>query len=183
MGRPSLGKTFILQIQVRCWLSALLDNGDCSCMTRNARSADVVLVMVSRAPMPVHSAHDENAETPEPEDTKLRLPANASDLEKELLLKMRHDWHVPETALMIVFAVRLQTWLISFAWLASIPIAHHFSVGPVYILSTLILVIFLNLGSRQQGEASAYSIFNNFQELPGQLNAGRLDDQLRRGQM
>ena len=152
-------------------------------MTRNARSADVVLVMVSRAPMPVHSAHDENAETPEPEDTKLRLPANASDLEKELLLKMRHDWHVPETALMIVFAVRLQTWLISFAWLASILIAHHFSVGPVYILSTLILVIFLNLGSRQQGEASAYSIFNNFQELPGQLNAGRLDDQLRRGQM
>ncbi|KAL0055170.1 hypothetical protein WJX82_008128 [Trebouxia sp. C0006] len=37
--------------------------------------------------------------------------------------------------------------------------------------------------ARQQGEASAYSIFNNFQELPGQLNAHRLDDQLRHGQM
>ena len=145
-------------------------------------NADVVLVMVSRGPMPTHSAHEADA-VPEPEDNKVRLPVDASDLERKLLLKLRHDWHLPETALMIVFTVRLQTWLVFITWLASIPIAHALSIGPLYILGTLILVIFKNLGNRQPGEASAYSIFNNFQELPGQLNAGRLDDQLRRGQM
>ena len=56
-------------------------------------------------------------------------------------------------------------------------------VGPLYVLVTIVAVIFGNLGTRAQGEASAYSVFNNFRELPGQLNAGRLDDQLRRGQM
>ena len=138
--------------------------------------------MVTRAALPLHSARDE-IEAPEAEDTKLRLPPDASALERKLLLKMRHDWHVPETALLLFFALHLRTWLLFLAWLASIPIAHAFSVGPVYILGSLILVIFLNLGRRQQGEASAYSIFNDFRELPGQLNAGRLDDQLRRGQM
>ena len=132
--------------------------------------------------MPIHSAHDEDV-APEPEETKVRLPVNASDLERNLLLKLRHDWQLPESALMVVFAVRLQTWLIFITWLASIPIAHALSIGPLYILGTLILVIFRNLGNRQPGEASAYSIFNNFQELPGQLNAGHLDDQLRQGQM
>ena len=149
---------------------------------RKCLNADVVLVMVSRGPMPTHSAHDEDT-APEPEDTKVRLPVNASELDRKLLLKLRHEWHLPESALMVVFAVRLQTWLMFIAWLASIPIAHALSIGPLYILGTLILVIFKNLGNRQPGEASAYSIFNNFQELPGQLNAGRLDDQLRRGQM
>ena len=84
---------------------------------------------------------------------------------------------------MLIFAIKLRTWLILFAWLAGAPIVHVLQLGPIYVLGSLILVIFLNLGSRQQGEASAYSIFNNFQELPGQLNAGRFDEQLRQGHM
>ncbi len=56
-------------------------------------------------------------------------------------------------------------------------------VGEIYVLVTMVTVIFCNLGTRKAGEASAYSIFNNFRELPGQLNANMLDDQLRRGQM
>ena len=56
-------------------------------------------------------------------------------------------------------------------------------VGALYVLATLMLLIFMNLGTRKPGEASAYSVFNNFRELPGQLNANRLDDQIRRGQM
>ncbi|KAL3133178.1 hypothetical protein ABBQ38_007069 [Trebouxia sp. C0009 RCD-2024] len=147
--------------------------------------SDVVLVMVTRGPTPVHPAHDEDDEdvAVEPEETKVRLPANASNIERKLLLRLRHDWHLPEYVLMVVFAVHLQTWLIFVAWLASIPIAHAMSIGPLYILGSLILVIFRNLGKRQPGEASAYSIFNDFQELPGQLNAGRLDEQLRHGHM
>ena len=56
-------------------------------------------------------------------------------------------------------------------------------VGEMYVLVTLVTLILCNLGTRREGEASAYSIFNNFRELPGQLNANVLDDQIRRGQM
>ncbi len=57
-------------------------------------------------------------------------------------------------------------------------------VGPVYVLASLAALIFFNLGTRKAGEASAYSIFNaGFRELPGQLNAATMDDQLRRGQL
>lgn len=145
---------------------------------------DVILAMKARPPAPVYSMHEHDAcELEEPEETKVRLPANASALERTLLAKLRHDYHLSEAALTVIFAIRLQTWLIFLAWVAGAPLAHAFSFGPIYVIGSLILVIFLNLGIRQSGEASAYSIYNNFQELPGQLNANRLDDQVRRGQM
>jgi Uncharacterized conserved domain (SAYSvFN) len=56
-------------------------------------------------------------------------------------------------------------------------------LGPIYILGTMFAAIFLNLGKREPGQASAYTIFNNFRELPGQLNADALDQQLRTGQV
>jgi len=56
-------------------------------------------------------------------------------------------------------------------------------VGPVYVLCTLLAIIYSNLGRRRAGEASAYSIFNGGRELPGALNAAAIDDQMRRGQM
>lgn len=60
---------------------------------------------------------------------------------------------------------------------------YHVQVGEIYVLATLVTLILCNLGTRKEGEASAYSIFNGFRELPGQLNANVLDDQIRRGQM
>jgi hypothetical protein len=56
-------------------------------------------------------------------------------------------------------------------------------VGPLYVLASAAALIFANLGTRKPGEASAYSVFNGFRELPGQLNAAAMDDQLRRGQL
>ena len=144
--------------------------------------ADTILAVVTRAPATVLSPDDE-VSPDEPEILKPRLPATASKWQRQLLSKLRHDWHVPEGLIIVLFALRLRTWLTMIAWVAGAPVAHKFSLGPLYILGSLILVIFLNLGTRQAGEASAYSIFNNFQELPGQLNAHRLDDQMRRGQM
>lgn len=61
--------------------------------------------------------------------------------------------------------------------------ASQFGVGPLYILGTIVALVFFNLGQRRDGEASAYTIFNNFRELPGQFNADRVDAQMRRGQM
>ena len=143
---------------------------------------ETILAVVNRAPVATHPVNDEGSPD-EPETLKLKLPATARRWERQLLSKLRHDWHVPETVLVILFALRLRTWLAIVAWVVGAPVAHKFSLGPPYILGSLIVVIFLNLGTRQVGEASAYSIFNNFQELPGQLNAHRLDDQMRRGQM
>lgn len=56
-------------------------------------------------------------------------------------------------------------------------------VGEIFVLLSMVVLILCNLGQRKEGEASAYSIFNNFRELPGQLNANRLDEQLRRGHL
>ena len=53
----------------------------------------------------------------------------------------------------------------------------------MYVLTSLLVVIYSNLGRRRAGEASAYSIFNGGRELPGALNAAAIDDQMRHGQM
>ncbi|CAN6712242.1 unnamed protein product [Malus baccata var. baccata] len=55
-------------------------------------------------------------------------------------------------------------------------------VQGVHILATGFVVILVNLGKRQPGDVSAYSIFNeDFRELPGTLNAERLDGDIRTG--
>ncbi|VFR02174.1 unnamed protein product [Cuscuta campestris] len=52
------------------------------------------------------------------------------------------------------------------------------------ILGTGFGIVFYNLGQRQHGELSAYSIFNeDFRELPGTLNADRIDRDIRAGQL
>lgn len=140
--------------------------------------ADTILAFVTRAPV-VALVDDAEDDANDAEDARPVLSANA----KRLHRKLCKEWHIPEWLLMIFLAVPLKAWLIGIAWVAGAPLANMLHLGPVYILGTLILLIFMNLGTRQAGEASAYSIFNNFQELPGQLNANSLDDQMRRGQM
>lgn len=53
-------------------------------------------------------------------------------------------------------------------WFAGAPVAAHFSVGPLYVLGTMLALILTNLGTRKAGELSAYSIFNpGARQLPG----------------
>ena len=54
-------------------------------------------------------------------------------------------------------------------WFALLPVLTKLDLGPVYVCLSIIVMIFFNLGKRKAGEASAYSIFNNMQQLPGQL--------------
>lgn len=79
--------------------------------------------------------------------------------------------------------VRPRTWLFILLWLAGARISTWLSLGPIYIIGTICALVYFNLGQRQTGEASAYSIFNNFRNLPGQLTADQLDRQVRSGQM
>lgn len=51
-------------------------------------------------------------------------------------------------------------------------------------VSSVFVLILLNLGRRREGEWSAYSIFNEgHRRLPGQLTAEHMDDQVRRGHL
>lgn len=63
-------------------------------------------------------------------------------------------------------------------------VAAGYDLGPVYLVGTIFLLIAMNLGTKAEGELSAYSIFNpGLQRLPGQITAEDLDGQLRRGNM
>ena len=75
---------------------------------------------------------------------------------------------------------------VTIAWLAGGPILTRVapSVAPMYVIVSLITAIFLNLGTRKEGEMSAYSVFNKgMRRLPGQLTADDIDDAVRRGQI
>uniref|UniRef100_A0A0N5A010 SAYSvFN domain-containing protein n=1 Tax=Parastrongyloides trichosuri TaxID=131310 RepID=A0A0N5A010_PARTI len=51
--------------------------------------------------------------------------------------------------------------------------------GIVYMICFLMLLMYLNMGKRKEGEISAYSVFNeNFESLPGQMNAGHFEESL-----
>ena len=68
-------------------------------------------------------------------------------------------------------------------WFLLGKVAHRYEFGPIYLVSSIIAFIFMNLGERREGEVSAYSIFNNFQRLPGQLTNEQLERQMIRGQL
>ena len=78
-------------------------------------------------------------------------------------------------------------WRVAFvAWLAGGPMLTRLapSVAPVYVIVSLIVVIFVNLGTKKEGEVSAYSCFNEGQRrLPGTFTADDVDQAVRRGQM
>ncbi|CAI0470960.1 unnamed protein product [Linum tenue] len=83
-----------------------------------------------------------------------------------------------------LFSLSAKVWAVIILWFILAPVANRWHLGPLYILGTGFAIIFLNLGRRQAGDVSAYSIFNeDFRELPGTLNADRLDRDIRAGQM
>ncbi|KAK9845279.1 hypothetical protein WJX81_002128 [Elliptochloris bilobata] len=115
---------------------------------------------------------------------RFQLPADASLLTRRAATFCQQRLRLPELLMVVLFSVRPWVWAALGAWLACAPLAHRLEVGPLYVLASAAALIFLNLGTRKAGEASAYSIFNaGFRELPGQLNAAAMDEQLRRGQL
>ncbi|KAG0569976.1 hypothetical protein KC19_6G129500 [Ceratodon purpureus] len=114
---------------------------------------------------------------------RFKLPESATPLQRQVATFLRSKLKVPDVALIVLFSISLRTWLLTILWFVLLPLARRWDLGPLYIITTIFLVIFMNLGKRQPGEASAYSIFNeDFRELPGTLNAERLDRDIRAGQ-
>jgi hypothetical protein len=83
----------------------------------------------------------------------------------------------------IMLSVRLTTWYILASWLAGLLASNYVGHTVVYLLLSTAMAMVLNLGTRKDGEASAYSIFNGFRNLPGQLTADRFEQAIRRGEM
>ncbi|KAF4404319.1 hypothetical protein G4B88_014775 [Cannabis sativa] len=117
------------------------------------------------------------------EDLKFQLPPTSSRW-KRMLYSFLHDkLKLPDILLMAIFTMSIKMWIIITMWFILAPVAHRWGIGPLYVLATGFAIILLNLGKRQPGDVSAYSIFNeDFRELPGTLNADRLDRDVRSGQ-
>ena len=92
---------------------------------------------------------------------------------------------VPEDALAVAFAPATASVVaVAATWCAGARAASALDLGPLYILGTIILAIYCNLGTRGAGDASAYAVFNaGFRELLGTLRAADVDGALRRGQL
>ncbi|TYH23374.1 hypothetical protein ES288_A03G008700v1 [Gossypium darwinii] len=117
------------------------------------------------------------------EDLKFQLPQSTSQWKKKLYSFLCNRMKLPDIVLMAIFSLGLKTWALIILWFTLAPIAHKLDLGPLYILGTGFCLIFLNLGRRQPGDVSAYSIFNeDFRELPGTLNADAIDRDIRTGQ-
>ncbi|KAJ4831306.1 hypothetical protein Tsubulata_039665 [Turnera subulata] len=117
------------------------------------------------------------------DDLKFQLPATASRWKRRLYFFLHHKLKLPDILLMALFSLSLKAWAAIILWFILAPIANRWDLGPIYIIGTGFALILLNLGRRQTGDLSAYSIFNeDFRELPGTLNADRLDRDIRAGQ-
>ena len=68
-------------------------------------------------------------------------------------------------------------------WVTGLAGSNYVGHAVVYLLLSAIAAMCVNLGTRKEGEASAYSIFNGFRDLPGQLTADRFEQAIRRGEM
>lgn len=91
---------------------------------------------------------------------------------------------LPDPLLAVLVRVPRGFWLFLALWPLGAKIASRFSLGPLFILLSIVAAIFSNLGERSPGEASAYSVFNvGFRSLLGEYRAENIDDGLRRGNL
>ncbi|KAK8970233.1 hypothetical protein KSP40_PGU018695 [Platanthera guangdongensis] len=143
-------------------------------------NGDSLMVAVMPKP-PAKHLRDEDDDNDD--DLKFHIPQSTTRWKRKLFYLLHERLRLPDMVLIAVFSISLKAWAGIILWFLFAPVAHRWDVGPLYILGTGFLVILLNLGKRQNGELSAYSIFNeDFRELPGTLNADRLDRDIRAGQ-
>ncbi|XP_071701165.1 uncharacterized protein [Rutidosis leptorrhynchoides] len=139
-------------------------------------------LIVAAKPKPP-AKHIQNGFEDDEEELKFQIPELNNGWKRRLFIFLREKLKIPDMLLMAIFSLRLEVWVVIIMWFILAPIAHKWDVGSLYILGTGFAIIFLNLGKRQQGDMSAYSIFNeDFRELPGTFNAERVDRDIRAGQ-
>jgi len=103
-----------------------------------------------------------------------RLPGDAVWAERWAVRQLRRAG-CPDLALIWLMAPRWRGWLALAAWGAGVPLAERGGVLNVYVMLSIVALMLYNLGTRQPGEASAYSVFNNHEALAGQLTGEDFD--------
>ncbi|XP_010941219.1 uncharacterized protein [Elaeis guineensis] len=137
----------------------------------------IVAVMPKPPAKHLHEGSDD-----EEEELKFHIPQSTSRWKRMIFSFLHEKLRLPDIVLIAMFSISLKAWAGVILWFSLAPVAHRWGVGPLYIIGTGFLIILLNLGRRQHGDLSAYSIFNeDFRELPGTLNAERLDRDIRAG--
>ncbi|RYR29061.1 hypothetical protein Ahy_B01g053353 isoform B [Arachis hypogaea] len=164
----------------------LILRGNALCDVKNENDVQVqlndgdCLIVAVKPKPPVKDGFDNEDDD---DDLKFRLPRSSSRWKKRLYSFLHDNLKLPDILLMVIFNLTLKAWMIIIMWFILAPVAHRWDLGPLYILATGFCLILFNLGKRQAGDISAYSIFNeDFRELPGTLNADRLDRDIRAGQ-
>lgn len=74
----------------------------------------------------------------------------------------------------------LTAWLTAILWCIGWATFIYAGFGSLFVIISLTASIFLNLGTRQEGEMSAYSVFNRgYKQLLGTLTAEQFDAEIR----
>ncbi|KAH0450097.1 hypothetical protein IEQ34_020789 [Dendrobium chrysotoxum] len=155
-------------------------NGGSEDVRVRLQNGDSLMVAVIPRPPAKHLCDDYDDDD---DDLKFHIPQTATWWKRKLFYLLHERLRLPDMVLVAIFSISLKAWAGIVLWFLLAPVAHRWDVGPLYILGTGFLVILLNLGKKPHGELSAYSIFNeDFRELPGTLNADRLDRDIRAGQ-
>lgn len=73
-----------------------------------------------------------------------------------------------------------RAWMYFSLWVAAWILFIYLDFGSLWIILSLMLSMFFNLGTRKAGELSAYSVFNkDFKKLLGTLDARDIDNEIR----
>ncbi|XP_021765687.1 uncharacterized protein LOC110730213 isoform X1 [Chenopodium quinoa] len=164
--------------------NALHDSDDGDDVFIRLADGDCLIVAVRPKAPPKHIRAGYDDDDEDEEDLKFQLPESTSRWKRRLFRILHDKLKLPDIILIAIFSLSIKAWALIILWFIMAPVAHRWDLGPLYILGTGFFIIFWNLGHRQSGELSAYSIFNeDFRELPGTLNADRLDRDLRTGQL
>lgn len=142
----------------------------------------VLAVVAPRPPPPSHSLVRGRGNEDEDEDEELRVNYDSlPSWQRPIVDFMRNRLRIPDPVVALCLMPTRRFWMVLFGWIAGWKFASVHGWGAVYLVSTIFVVIVFNLGTRSDGELSAYSIFNEgFRRLPGQLTAEDLDRQMRR---
>ncbi|KAK9095395.1 hypothetical protein Scep_026864 [Stephania cephalantha] len=148
------------------------------------KDGDCLIVAIKPIPPAKHLRKGFDDDDDDDDDDDLfQIPESASRWKRRLFSFLSDKLKLPNIMLMALFSISLKAWGIIILWFTLAPVAYRWGLGPLYVLGTGFSIILLNLGQRQQGDLSAYSIFNEgFRELPGTLNADRIDRDIRAGQ-
>ena len=127
---------------------------------------------------------ENDSDSDDDQDAPLLYRPPANKLARRLAEGARRRGLLPESVLAVLVRIPRNFWLFLLLWPLGAKVSSLYSLGPLFILLSIVVAIFCNLGERKPGEASAYSVFNEgFRSLLGEFRAEAIDDGLRRGNL